>query len=204
MHEHCKSKVHTTRAASAPWRVRKNRIERDLCDHHGSSGMKSRTGYFVALAVFALDQLVKWLVTGPLGINRLGDQLVIAPIFNFTYTENNGISLGLFNATTEVGRWMLVAVTSVIAVGVGIWITREKNRIDQMALGLVLGGALGNILDRVRHGYVTDFADLHFGEWRPFLIFNVGDAAISIAVVILLLRAFLTRKEGPKETIEHA
>ena len=69
---------------------------------------------------------------------------------------------------------------------------------------MVLGGALGNILDRVRHGYVTDFADLHFGEWRPFLIFNVGDAAISIAVVILLLRAFLNRKEGPKETIEHA
>jgi signal peptidase II len=73
----------------------------------------------------------------------------------------------------------------------------------------VLGGALGNILDRVRHGYVVDFADLHFGEFRPFLIFNVGDAAISIAVVILLLRAFLSRKDQPKgndpeETIEHA
>jgi signal peptidase II len=99
---------------------------------------------------------------------------------------------------------MLVAVTAAIALAVGVWITREKNRVDQIALGMVLGGALGNILDRVRHGYVTDFADLHFGEWRPFLIFNVGDAAISIAVVILLLRAFLTRKEGPKETIEHA
>ena len=60
---------------------------------------------------------------------------------------------------------------------------------------MVLGGALGNILDRIRHGYVVDFADLHFGEWRPFLIFNVGDAAISIAVVILLLRAFLSRKD---------
>ena len=60
---------------------------------------------------------------------------------------------------------------------------------------MVLGGALGNILDRVRHGYVVDFADLHFGDFRPFLVFNVGDAAISIGVVILLLRAFLTRKE---------
>jgi signal peptidase II len=74
---------------------------------------------------------------------------------------------------------------------------------------MVLGGALGNILDRVRHGFVTDFLDLHFGEFRPFLVFNVGDAAISIAVVILLLRAFLTRKDdakgpGPEETIEHA
>jgi signal peptidase II len=163
-----------------------------------------RLGFLVALIVFALDQLVKWVVTGPLGIRHIGDQLVIMPFFNFTYTENNGISLGLFNATTAIGRWMLVAVTSAIAVAVAVWIGREKGRIDQIALGMVLGGALGNILDRVRHGYVTDFADLHFGEWRPFLIYNVGDAAISIAVVILLLRAFLNRKEGPKETIEHA
>jgi signal peptidase II len=99
---------------------------------------------------------------------------------------------------------MLVALTSAIAIGVAVWIGRERNRIDQIALGMVLGGALGNIFDRARHGYVVDFADLHFGEFRPFLIFNVGDAAISIAVVILLLRAFLTRKEGPEETIEHA
>src|SRR3954470_6681563 len=166
--------------------------------------VEPRIGFFVALIVFALDQAVKFLVTGPLGINQIGDQLVLLPIFNFTYTENEGISLGLLNATTEVGRWMLVALTSAIAVGVAFWLGREKNRIDQFALGMVLGGALGNILDRARHGYVVDFADLHFGEWRPFLIFNLGDAAISIAVVILLLRAFLNRKEVPKETIEHA
>jgi signal peptidase II len=166
--------------------------------------ISGRIGFAVALVVFALDQFAKWLVTGPLGINELGDQLVLLPIFNFTYTQNNGISLGLFNAQTDVGRWMLVAVTSAIAIGVAVWIGREKNRIDQAALGMVLGGALGNILDRVRHGYVVDFADLHFGGFRPFLIFNVGDAAISIAVVILLLRAFLTRKDRPKETIEHA
>jgi signal peptidase II len=168
-----------------------------------------RLGFAVAVVVFILDQLLKWVVTGPLGLNQLGDQLVLLPIFNFTYTENNGISLGLLNATTEVGRWMLVALTSAIAVGVAVWMGREKNRVDQMALGMVLGGALGNILDRVRHGYVVDFADLHFGEFRPFLVFNVGDAAISIAVVILLLRAFLARKDheegsSPEETIEHA
>ena len=128
----------------------------------------------------------------------------VLPFFNFTYTENEGISLGLLNATNPIGRWMLVGLTSRIAVAVAVWIGREKNRIDQVALGMVLGGALGNILDRVRFGYVVDFADLHFGEFRPFLIFNVGDAAISIAVVILLLRAFLTRKDATKETIEHA
>ena len=163
-----------------------------------------RLGFAVALIVFGLDQLAKWIVTGPLAVNQMGDQFSLLPIFQFTYTENNGISLGLLNATTEIGRWMLVALTGAIAVGVGIWIGREKSRIDQIALGMVLGGALGNILDRVRHGYVVDFADLHFGNFRPFLVFNVGDAAISIAVVVLLLRAFLTRKERPEETIEHA
>ena len=163
-----------------------------------------RLGFVIAAAVFALDQLTKWIVTGPLGLNQLGDQIVLLPIFNFTYTENNGISLGLLNAETSVGRWMLVALTSAIAIGVAIWIGREKNRIDQAALGMVLGGALGNILDRVRHGYVVDFADLHFGEFRPFLVFNVGDAAISIAVIILLLRAFLSRKDRSEESIEHA
>ena len=159
--------------------------------------------------MFALDQLAKWFVTGPLGVAHIGDQLFVLPIFNFTYTENNGISLGLLNATTEIGRWMLVALTTAIAFGVAFWMGREKNRIDQVALGMVLGGALGNILDRTRHGFVVDFADLHFGEWRPFLIFNVGDAAISIAVVILLLRAFLSRKDhergsDPEEIHEHA
>jgi signal peptidase II len=170
---------------------------------------KYRLGFGIALVVFILDQLAKWAVTGPLGLNHIGDQLVLLPIFNFTYTENNGISLGLLNATNPVGRWMLVAVTSAIAVAVAVWIGREKNRIDRAALGMVLGGALGNILDRVRFGYVVDYADLHFGDFRPFLVFNVGDAAISIAVVILLLRAFLARKDHPegqepKETIEHA
>ena len=168
-----------------------------------------RLGVAVALVIFVADQLTKWLVTGPLSIDQLGDQMLLLPVFNLTYTENYGISLGLLNAQTEVGRWMLVAMTSAIAVGVAVWIGRERNRIDQIALGMVLGGALGNILDRARHGYVVDFADLHFGEFRPFLIFNVGDAAISIAVAILLLRAFLTRKEqpegpGPEERTEHA
>jgi signal peptidase II len=166
-------------------------------------------GYLIALVVFALDQLAKWLVTGPLGVSRVGDQLYLLPFFQLTYTQNIGISLGLLNATTDVGRWMLVALTLAIAIGVAVWMGREKNRVDQAALGMVLGGAMGNILDRTLHGYVVDFADLHFGAWRPFLIFNVGDAAISIAVVILLLRAFVSRKDqtkgsDPEETIEHA
>jgi len=183
---------------------------------------KYRLGFAVAVVVLILDQLAKWFVTHPLGLNQLGDQLVVLPIFNFTYVENNGISLNMLNASNSVGRWMLVGLTSAIAIAVAVWIGRERSRVDQAALGMVLGGALGNILDRARFGYVVDFADLHFrgippqlcpsydnGLCRPFLVFNVGDAAISIAVVVLLLRAFVARKdqhEGPepKETIEHA
>jgi signal peptidase II len=160
-------------------------------------------GFTIAAIVFALDQLTKWIVAGPLELQAVR-QIVLLPIFDLSWTENNGISLGLFNAETEVGRWMLVAVTAAIAIGVAVWLGREKQRGDQLALGMVLGGALGNILDRVRFGYVVDFADLHFGSFRPFLVFNVADAAISIGVVILLLRAFLIRDERPKENVEHA
>ena len=160
-------------------------------------------GFIVAAAVFAADQLAKWIIAGPLALQSVR-QIVLLPIFNLSWTENQGISLGLLNAETEIGRWLLVAVTGAIAIGVAVWIGREKQRGDQIALGMVLGGALGNILDRVRFGYVVDFADLHFGDFRPFLVFNVGDAAISIGVVILLLRAFLTRDQRPKENVEHA
>ena len=162
-----------------------------------------RFGFAIALLVFVADQLTKWLMIGPLKLEEVR-QIVLLPIFNLTWTENYGISLGLLNAETEVGRWMLVALTGAIAAGVAVWIGREKQRGDQLALGMVLGGALGNILDRIRFGYVVDFADLHFGTFRPFLVFNVADAAISIGVVILLLRAFLIRDERPKENIEHA
>jgi len=166
--------------------------------------MKSRAfGFAIALAIFLADQLTKWIVAGPLSLREVG-QIYVMPFFNLTWTQNYGISLGLFPATSDAMRWLLVAITSAIAIGVAVWIGREKARWDQAALGMILGGALGNILDRTRFGYVVDFADLHFGEFRPFYIFNVGDAAISIGVVILLVRAFLVRNEQPKETVEHA
>ena len=163
---------------------------------------KSAVGFGIAAIVFLLEQVSKWIVLGPLDLRNVL-QIEILPIFNLTYTENHGISLGLFQASSDAMRWLLVVATSGVAAGVAYWITREERRWDQVALGMVLGGALGNILDRVRHGYVVDFADLHFGEFRPFFIFNVADAAISIGVVILLLRAFLV-KEARKENAEHA
>jgi signal peptidase II len=166
--------------------------------------MKSRAWAIgVAAGIFIADQLTKWFVSGPLRLQEVG-QIHVLPIFNLTWTENRGISLGLLTAEGELGRWLLVAMTAAIAGGIAWWITHEHKRGDQLALGLVLGGALGNILDRVRFGYVVDFADLHFGDFRPFLVFNVADAAISIGVVILLLRAFLVKPKAPEETIDHA
>ena len=158
--------------------------------------------FLVAGIIFLVDQLSKWAVTGPLGLTVEGDQRYVLPIFNFTRTHNLGISLGLFRADSEGARWVLVAVTAAIALAMLVCIVREPRHGDRLALGLVLGGAVGNILDRIRLGYVLDFADLHFGAYRPFLVFNIADAAISIGVVILLVRAFLTRDEpDPKENI---
>ena len=153
-------------------------------------------GLILALIVFALDQLTKYIVTVPLDLKTVG-QIVIAPFFNLTWVENYGVSLGLLVADSSVERWLLTGLTLAIATVVGVWMWREKNRQDVFGLGLILGGALGNILDRVRFGHVVDFADLHFGEVRPFLVFNIADAAITIGVLILFFRALLVR-DKPK------
>src|SRR5690606_2160544 len=92
-------------------------------------------------------------------------------------------------------RWGLVGLTALIATVVLVWMLRERKLGEILPLGLILGGALGNIVDRYSYGYVIDFADLHFGEFRPFLIFNVADAAISIGVVIILARALFMREK---------
>ncbi len=163
-------------------------------------------GLGVAGAVFLLDQLIKYIVTVPLMLESRGEAgLEIAPIFALRWLENHGISMGFFHASTDTARWLLVGMTAAIALFVAIWLWRERSRQDVFALGLVLGGALGNILDRVRLGFVVDYADLHFGEWRPFLVFNLADAAITIGVLILLARALLLgEKDAKTESHENA
>jgi signal peptidase II len=88
-------------------------------------------------------------------------------------------------------------VTAIVAAAVALWMTREKARGDVIALAMILGGALGNIIDRVRFGYVVDFADLHFGAFRPFMIFNVADACITLGVLLLVARALLFGEKTP-------
>ena len=161
-----------------------------------------RFGLIFAAIAFLLDQVSKWVIITPLSLEAKR-VVTILPFFDLRWAENCGISLSMFASCTETTRWTLVAITALVALAVAFWMTVEKAKGDVIALAMIFGGALGNIVDRVRYGYVVDFADLHFGEFRPFLIFNVGDAASSIGVAILLLRAFLLRNE-PKEKVEHA
>lgn len=151
-------------------------------------------GLAVAALIFGLDQWVKHLVTE---VYRLQDVRVIelVPFFRLTWAENYGVSLGLLTAQSPEMRWALVALTGAIALFVLIWMLRERVMADILGLALVLGGALGNIRDRATKGFVVDYADLHFGDFRPFLIFNIADAAITIGVLIILARSLLSREK---------
>ena len=155
-------------------------------------------GYIVALLVFAADQLSKWIVAGPLDLQAVR-HIDVLPIFDLAWTENKGISLGLFSADSEIGRWILVAVTAAIASALAIWIGREKQRGRPDCARHGLGGALGNISTECAC-YVVDFADLHFRSWPeqlcwsllpmmlpPVLVFNVADQRLA-GVVMLTAR----------------
>lgn len=166
------------------------------------SGLFTRNrliGLVLAALIAGIDQFVKYYVTGPLGVRKLGDKMDLLPFFDLTYTENYGISLGMLQASSMEMRWLLVGITALIAVVVLVWMMREKLLGDILGLGLILGGAIGNIWDRWNLGFVVDYADFHIGDFRPFLIFNVADAAITIGVVIILARSlFLSDKDEDK------
>lgn len=161
------------------------------------SGLLTRNrviGLVIAGVIFAIDQFVKWLVIDPLQLREVG-RVDLLPFFDLTYTENRGVSLGLLEATSMEMRWLLVAVTALIAIIVLVWMMRERLLGDIIGLSMILGGALGNIVDRYSLGYVIDYADFHIGDFRPFLIFNIADAAITVGVVIILARSFFVREK---------
>ena len=151
-------------------------------------------GLGLALLVAVVDRIVKAVMVGPLMLRDLG-VIDLLPFFDLRYAENYGVSFGMFTATSMEMRYGLIIVTALIALGVTVWMLRETLRGDILALGLVLGGALGNIYDRLTLGYVIDYADLHIGEWRPFAIFNLADVAITFGVLILLARSFKSREK---------
>jgi signal peptidase II len=149
-------------------------------------------GLAFAAFIAAIDQLVKWYVIGALNLRSVR-HIDLLPFFDLTYTENRGISLGMLQATSLEMRWLLVALTAAIALIVLVWMMREKLLGDILGLAMILGGAIGNIFDRYSLGYVIDYADFHIGSFRPFLVFNIADAAITIGVVIILARSLFVR-----------
>lgn len=162
------------------------------------SGLFTRNrliGLAIAALVALIDQATKLYVVGPLALRQVG-HIDLLPFFDLTYTENRGVSLGMFEASNMETRWLLVLVTAGIALVVLVWMMRESKLGEIAGLALILGGALGNIKDRYELGYVIDFADFHIGTFRPFLIFNIADAAITIGVVIILARSLLVRDKG--------
>ena len=160
-------------------------------------------GFALALAILVADQYVKYVVRVELDLRSRPEGLYeLLPFFDLRWTQNFGISLGMFEATSVEMRWALVIGTALVALIVAVWMLREKAMGDIIGLGLIFGGALGNIYDRYTWGYVIDYADLHFGEFRPFLIFNIADAAITIGVLIILARSFLVpeKKDATGQT----
>jgi len=155
-------------------------------------------GFILAAVVLILDQISKYWVLEVIRLPEIGG-VDVWPFFRLTFVGNAGVSMGMLTADSDLGRWLLTFVTAGIAMAVANWLRRESNPIDVTALGLVLGGAIGNIIDRVRFGYVVDF--LHFfWEQYSFWVFNLADAAITLGVVLLLARAVFARpSETPKE-----
>lgn len=151
----------------------------------------------LALLVLVADQLSKWWIMGVLQLKTLGS-VPLLPFLSLTWVENRGISMGLLAADSNMGRWLLVGVTGLIATLVAFWILRERNRTAAVALSLVLGGAIGNIIDRIRFGFVADFVHVHAGTWS-FYVFNVADAAITIGVVLLLFTTLVGHSGTPEE-----
>jgi signal peptidase II len=166
---------------------------------HRGRLMTALHAYLLAFAILVADQVSKWWIVA---IVQLEQRLSIPvlPVLSLTWVENRGVSMGLLQAGTDLGRWILVVLTAAIAGIVAVWIRREQRGLERLALALILGGAIGNIIDRIRLGFVIDFVHLHWGQWS-FYVFNVADAAISIGVVILLASALFDR--SPARTESH-
>ncbi|HRJ64218.1 signal peptidase II [Brevundimonas sp. UBA2416] len=157
--------------------------------------------YGFALIVIVLDQLTKAWIMGGLDLREMGHIQVLPPLFNLTWVENRGVSFGLFGDGSA--RWMLSAFSIAVAGILGWWALKADRRMLITAIGLIMGGALGNVIDRIRFGYVVDFLDISgphvfLGSMKinfPW-IFNVADSAICIGVVLLILDSVRAEQEA--------
>lgn len=149
-----------------------------------------RFGLLIAAAIVALDQVSKWWL---LDLMASDPRVIeIAPFFNLVLGLNRGVSFGMFDSA-ELGPWPLLLLAAAITVGLLLWLAKAGQRWTAVALGMIIGGAVGNAIDRVRFGGVVDFLDFHaFGRHWP--AFNVADSAICIGVVMILVESLLARR----------
>jgi signal peptidase II len=161
-----------------------------------------RFGLIIAGVVFVLDQISKWLILGPARFSPPGCLeagfgcrfIELTPIFDLQMVWNRGVSFGLLRADSDIMRWGLVMLSLVISAIFVSWLRTASNRLTGVALGLVIGGALGNVIDRIRFGAVADFFD--FSGLGFVWVFNVADAAITVGAILLAFdMLFLTEAE---------
>jgi signal peptidase II len=148
-------------------------------------GPLSALGMTLALLVFMFDQLTKFWVLSIVRLHEIGS-ITLTPFFKLTMAWNEGISYSLF-ATHRQG--LLVALSLAITLVLVVWLAKAQRVLLAAALGMVIGGALGNALDRVLHGAVADFLHFHWLDWHWY-IFNIADVAIVAGVALLLYDSF--------------
>jgi signal peptidase II len=147
--------------------------------------------YLLATLVVALDQASKFWVLNVLDLPSKVTVPVAGP-FHMTFVWNKGVSFGLLRAEVDLTRWALAAFSIIVAVFLAVWVRNAARRLMSVALGLVIGGAVGNVIDRIRFGAVVDFLDFS-RLWFPW-IFNVADAAITCGIALLLLDMLLQER----------
>jgi signal peptidase II len=154
-------------------------------------------GLAVAVLVAAADQLSKYWVLGFFA-GRTGIPVVeMAPFFNLVLTGNRGVSFGMFNNDAGMNTAVFTAVAAVIVVGLLVWLRRAESVLLKVALGMVIGGAVGNVADRLIRGAVVDFLDFHLGDWHWFA-FNIADSGICLGVAALLIDGLIGHREPRK------
>ncbi len=149
----------------------------------------TRIGIAAGLVVLAADQGSKAWVLDVLDLPRLGS-VALLPVLNFTFVRNTGVTFGLATDSGPWGSILLTAIALAIVAALGVWLTRAERPLVAVALGAIAGGAIGNVVDRLRFGGVTDFIHAHAFGWSWY-VFNVADAAIVCGVGALLVDGLL-------------
>ncbi len=143
---------------------------------------------WLSLIALTLDQWSKIVVDKSMG---LYESIVISPFFNLTYVRNSGAAFSFLSDAGGWQRWFFAAMALIISGILVVWLYRLKKHetLLAVALALVLGGAIGNLIDRLAYGYVIDFLDVYYKNWH-WPAFNVADMAISLGVFLMLLESF--------------